>query len=427
MIGKTGVDLIIKNAGELLTLSDSLKEESGLGIIINGAISVKKGKIFWVGKTAELQKEFVLGEGGREIDATGKVVLPGLIDSHTHLIFAGSREHEFEQRIQGLSYLEIAERGGGILSTVEATRKASFEELFILGKKRLNRMLSKGVTTIEAKSGYGLSPQDESKILKVMKALQRSHPVDIVPTFLGAHTVPKEFKDDRDRYVDLLTEEMIPQVAEEQLAEFCDVFCEEKAFNLEESKRILETGKRCGLKPKIHADQLSSGGGADLAAEVGAYSADHLEYVSQTGIERMAEKKVAAVLLPGASFFLSMKKLPPVREMIQRGLAVSLATDLNPGSSMTESLPLMMTMGCTLYRMTPKEVIQATTIHAAKSVGREKEIGSLEVGKKADILILDIPNYKYLPYHFGVDHVECVIKAGKIAFKKTPMISEQVK
>ena len=424
MIGKTGVDLIIKNAGELLTLSDSFKEESGLGIIINGAISVKKGKIFWVGKTAELPKEFVLGEGGREIDATGKVVLPGLIDSHTHLIFAGSREHEFEQRIQGLSYLEIAERGGGILSTVEATRKASFEELFILGKKRLNRMLSKGVTTIEAKSGYGLSPQDESKILKVMKALQRSHPVDIVPTFLGAHTVPKEFKDDRDRYVDLLTEEMIPQVAEEQLAEFCDVFCEEKAFNLEESKRILETGKRCGLKPKIHADQLSSGGGADLAAEVSAYSADHLEYVSQTGIERMAEKKVAAVLLPGASFFLSMKKLPPVREMIQRGLAVSLATDLNPGSSMTESLPLMMTMGCTLLKMMPAEVIRATTIHAARSMGRESAIGSLDVEKEADVLVLDVPNFRYLPYHFGVDHVEIVIKKGRIVYQK-PMVNDQ--
>jgi len=285
-------------------------------------------------------------------------------------------------------------------------------------------MLSKGVTTIEAKSGYGLSPQDESKILKVMKALQGSHPVDIVPTFLGAHTVPKEFKDDRDRYVDLLTEEMIPQVAEEQLAEFCDVFCEEKAFNLEESKRILETGKRCGLKPKIHADQLSSGGGADLAAEVGAYSADHLEYVSQAGIERMAEKKVAAVLLPGASFFLSMKKLPPVREMIQRGLAVSLATDLNPGSSMTESLPLMMTMGCTLLKMMPAEVIRATTIHAARSMGRESAIGSLDVEKEADVLVLDVPNFRYLPYHFGVDHVEIVIKKGRIVYQK-PMVNDQ--
>jgi len=417
MIQPTEVDLIIKNAEELLTLSPSSKEESGLGIIRKGAITVKEGKIFWIGKTEELPKKFGLGKDGQEIDATGKVVMPGLIDSHTHLIFAGSREKEFEQRIQGLSYLEIAERGGGILSTVEATRKASFDELLLLGKKRLDRMLSKGVTTIEAKSGYGLSLQDEMKILKVMKALQEVHPIEIVPTFLGAHTIPREFRDARTRYIDLLTKEMIPRVAQERLAEFCDVFCEEKAFTLEESKKILETGKGYGLKPKIHADQLSPGGGAELAAEVNAFSADHLEHVSQTGIERMAEKGVTAVLLPGASFFLSMKKFPPAREMIQKGVYVSLATDLNPGSSMTESLPLMMTMGCTMYKMVPKEVIQGTTIHAARSMGRENEIGSLEVGKQADILLLAIPNYRYLPYHFGVDHVEVVIKNGKIVYK----------
>ena len=417
-IKPTEVDLLIKNAQELLTLSPSFEEESGLGIIRNGAIAIKGEKIIWVGKTGELPKEFGLNPEGQGIDATGKVVIPGLIDSHTHLIFAGSRENEFEQRIQGLSYLEIAERGGGILSTVEATRKASFDELFSLGKKRLDRMLSKGVITIEAKSGYGLSLQDEMKILKVMKALQESHPIDIVPTFLGAHTIPREFRDARTRYIDLLMKEMIPRVAQERLAEFCDVFCEDKAFTLEESKKILEAGKRYGLKPKIHADQLSSGGGAELAAEVNAFSADHLENVSQTGIERMAEKGVIAVLLPGASFFLSMKKYPPAREMIQKGVFVSLATDLNPGSSMTESLPLMMTMGCTMFKMTPKEVIQAATIHAARSMGREKEIGSLEIGKQADLLLLDIPNYRYLPYHFGVDHVEKVIKKGKVVYQR---------
>lgn len=416
MIPLTEVDVIIQNAGELLTLSPSFKEESGLGIIRKGTVVIKEEKIFWIGKTDQVPREFVLSPKGQKIDAAGKVVMPGLIDSHTHLIFAGSREHEFEQRVQGLSYSEIAEKGGGILSTVEATRKASFDELLILGKKRLNRMLSKGVTTTEAKSGYGLSVGDELKILKVMKALKGSHPIDIVPTFLGAHTIPREFKNERSRYMDLLTEEMIPRVAEEQLAEFCDVFCEDKAFNLEESRKVLETGKRYGLKPKIHADQLSPGGGAELAAEVGAFSADHLEYVSQTGIERMAEENVTAILLPGASFFLSMKRFPPAREMIQGGLAVSLATDLNPGSSMTESLPLMMTMGCTLFKMMPAEVIQATTIHAARSMGREDEIGSLDVGRQADVLILDIPNHKYLPYHFGVDHVEYVIKMGKIVY-----------
>jgi len=412
------VDLIIKNAGELITLSPSFREESGLGIIRNGAITAKEGKIFWVGQMDELPKEFVLSQYGQEMNATGKVVMPGLIDSHTHLIFAGSREGEFEQRIQGLSYLEIAEKGGGILSTVEATRKASLEELFTLGKRRLDRMISKGVTTIEAKSGYGLSLQDEMKILKVMKALKEIHPMEIVPTFLGAHTLPKEFRNDRTRYMDLLTAEMIPEVAHEGVAEFCDVFCEEKAFTLEESKKILETGKRYGLKPKIHADQLSPGGGAELAAEVGAFSADHLEHVSQEGIKKMAEKGVTAVLLPGAIFFLSMKKYPPAREMIEKGVWISIATDLNPGSSMTESLPLMMTMGCTMFKMIPKEVIQATTIHAAKSMGREKEIGSLDVGKQADILLLDIPSYRYLPYHFGVDHTEYVIKRGKIVYQR---------
>jgi len=413
------VDLVIKNAQELLTLSPSFKDESGLGIIRSGAVAVKGTKIFWVGKTEELGEKFILRRDGREIDAREKTVMPGLIDAHTHLVFAGSRENEFEQRIRGLSYLEIAERGGGILSTVEATRKASFDELFSLGKKRLDRMLSKGVTTLEAKSGYGLSLQDEVKILQVMKALQESHPIEIVPTFLGAHTIPREFRDARSRYIDLVIEEMIPRIAQERLAEFCDVFCEEKAFTLEESKRILDRGKRYGLKPKIHADQLSPGGGAELAAGIGAFSADHLEYISREGIKKMAEKGVPAVLLPGASFSLSMKKYPPAREMIEEGVAVCLATDLNPGSSMTESLPLMMTMGCTMFKMSPKEVIQGTTIHAARSMAREKEVGSLEAGKEADLLLLDIPNYRYLPYHFGVDHVEQVIKKGKVVFNKS--------
>jgi len=412
------VDLIIKNADELLTLSPSSQDGSGLGIVQKGAVATRGGRILWVGKTEEISEKLSLSRNGREIDATGKVVMPGLIDAHTHLIFAGSRENEFEERIQGLSYQEIAERGGGILSTVEATRQASFDELLFLGKRRLDRMLSKGVTTVEAKSGYGLSLRDEIKILRVMKALRESHPIDIVSTFLGAHTVPREFTEDRTRYVDLLIEEMIPRVAQERLAEFCDVFCEEKAFTLEESKRILEAGKQHGLKPKIHADQLNSWGGAELAAEVHAYSADHLEYSSPEGIQKMAETGVTAVLLPGASFFLSMKKYPPARDMIEQGVAVSLATDLNPGSSMTESLPLMMTMGCAMYRLLPKEVIQATTIQAARSMGREKEIGSLEVGKQADLLVLDIPNYRYLPYHFGADHVETVIKKGRMIYQK---------
>ncbi len=414
----TEVDLIIKNARELLTLSSSFNDESGLGIIPNGAVAVKGGRIFWIGKTDEFPEDFVLSSAGEAIDATGKVVMPGLIDSHTHLVFAGSRENEFEQRTQGLTYLEIAARGGGIVSTVEATRRASFEELFSLGKRRLDRFLSKGVTTIEAKSGYGLTFEDEIKILRVTKALQQEHPVDIVSTFLGAHTLPREFREERRRYIDLVIREMIPEVARQGLAQFCDVFCEEKAFTLDESREILETGKTYGLKPKIHADQLSPGGGAELAAEVGAYSADHLEYVSSKGIEQMAEKGVTAVLLPGASFFLSMKQYPPAREMIEKGISVALSTDLNPGSSMTESLPLMMTMGCLFFKMTPAEAIKGVTVNAARSMGKEDEIGSLEKGKEGDLVVLDIPNYKYLTYHFGVNHVDLVIKNGKVVYHR---------
>lgn len=416
------IDLIIKNAVEVLTLSSSVKDESGLGIIQDGAVVLKEERIIWVGKSRDLPADLIHGEKTRLIDATGMVVMPGLIDAHTHLIFGGSRENEFEQRIQGLTYLEIASKGGGILSTVEATRRASFEELYSLGRGRLDRFLSKGVTTVEAKSGYGLSLEDELKILRVMKALQKDHPVTIVPTFLGAHTLPKEFKHERRHYIELVTQEMIPAVAQEDLSEFCDVFCEATAFGLEESREILETGVRYGLKPKIHADQLSPNGGAELAAEVEAVSADHLEYVSPRGIEAMAEKGVVAVLLPGASFFLSMKQYPPAREMIEKGVAVSLSTDFNPGSSMTESLPLMMTMGCLFFRMTPAETIKAVTVNAARSMRKESEIGSLEPGKKADLVVLDIPNYKYLPYHFGVDHVKTVVKNGKVVYRYQPSL-----
>lgn len=412
------IDLLIKNATQLITLSSSVKDPSGLGIIPNGAVAIKGEKIFWIGTTDQLPKELSLRKEGKEVDAQGKVVLPGLIDSHTHLVFAGSRENEFEMRIQGLSYLEIAEKGGGILSTVQTTRKASFEELFLLGKKRLNRWLSMGVTTLEAKSGYGLSYEDELKILNVTKALQKEHPVEIVSTFLGAHTIPVEYKQRREEYLHLLIDELIPEVAREGLAEFCDVFCEEKAFSLEESRKILEAGKRYGLKPKIHADQLTPGGGAELAAEIGAFSADHLEYISPQGILLLAEKGVVAGLLPGCSFFLTMKRFPPAREMIEKGVRVALATDFNPGSSMTESLPLIMTMGCLLYRMTPSEVIRAVTLNAAKSIDREEKIGTLDPGKQADMVILDIPNYKYLPYHFGVNHTQYVIKKGEIVYHR---------
>ena len=407
-------DLLIRNASELLTLSPSATDEEGLGIIRNGAVLVGDGRILWAGDSGKIPAGYRMDPKGTVIDASGKVVMPGLVDSHTHLVFGGSRENEFEMRIRGLTYLEIAERGGGIVSTVEATRRASFDELYNLGRKRLDRMLSMGTTTVEAKSGYGLSLKDEIKILRVLKALNESHPVEIIPTFLGAHTLPKEFRADRTRYVDLVAREMIPMVAGEGLAEFCDVFCEEKAFTLEESRRILEEGKRHGLKPKIHADQLSDGSGASLAAELRAFSADHLEFVNAEGIKGMAEKGVAAVLLPGASLFLSMKRFPPARELIEKGVPVALATDFNPGSSMTESLPLMMTLGCLLYRMLPHEVIAATTLHGAAAIDRADRMGSIDPGKQADLVVFDVPHYRCLPYHFGVNHTAWVVKKGKI-------------
>jgi imidazolonepropionase len=347
------------------------------------------------------------------IDAGGRLVMPGMVDPHTHLVFAGSREYELEMRLNGATYLEILRAGGGILATTRKTRAATEEELAWETKKRLNRFLLHGVTTVEAKSGYGLTVEDELKMLRVAKRLNEEHPVDIVSTFMGAHAVPPEYKENPDAYVDLVIEEMIPRVARENLAEFCDVFCEEGVFTVEQSERILEAGKRHGLRPKLHADEIEPMGGAELAARVGAVSADHLLKVSDEGIRRMAEAGVVAVLLPGTAFFL-MAEYARARHMIDQGVPVALATDRNPGSSPTESLPLIMNLACLQMKMTPAEVISAATINAAHAVSRARQVGSLEPGKQADILILDAPNYPYLQYHFGVNLVDTVIKKGKV-------------
>jgi len=417
---KIEADLLVENTSQLVTLKPSPRAtdpEGKLGVIPDGTLAARDGRIVWVGPSGETSKQVSLLPGGKELDASGKVVLPGFIDSHTHLIFAGTREKEFELRLQGASYQEIAAKGGGIKSTVEKTRGASKEELVQIGRKNLDSMLSLGTTTVEAKTGYGLSTKDEIKMLEALRDLAREHPVEVVPTFLGAHEIPPEYAGKTEEYVRLVIEEMIPAVAEKKLALFCDVFCEKGVFSPDQSRRILEAGKRFGLTPKLHADELTPLGGAELAAEVGAVSADHLLFISEKGMEAMAEKGVVATLLPGTAFFLFLGRYAPARRMISRGVTVALASDFNPGSCMTESLPLITTIACTQMRMTPAEAILGITLHAAKALGKEKEIGSLDPGKQADLVLLDIPDYRHLSYHFGVNHAWKVVKKGRVVWE----------
>jgi imidazolonepropionase (EC 3.5.2.7) len=383
-----------------------------LSVIERGGLLIENGKISAAGPDEELKRNY--GEkirSAQRIDASGKIVTPGLIDPHTHLVFAGSREREYAMRLQGKTYMEIMAKGGGIHATTRETRKAGFDQLYEEARGRLDHFLLHGVTTIEAKSGYGLDLKNELKQLKVAKQLDADHPVDIVSTFLGAHAVPSEYQDHPERFVDLVTEEMIPAVAEQKLAEFNDVFCEKGVFTPEQSRRILKAGKRYGLVPKIHADEIEPYGGAELAAEIGAISADHLLKASDKGIRLLAEKGIIAVLLPGTAFFL-MAEFANARKMIESGVAVALATDCNPGSSPTTSLPFIMNLGCLKMGMTPEEVITAATINAAHAIGRAGSIGSLEAGKKADVTIFNVPNYLHLTYQYGMNHVDTVIKDG---------------
>lgn len=413
-------DLVIENAAQILTLrggGNAARAEDKLAVVPGGAIACREGRIVWVGPGREISRQVDFSGNPLRIDASGKTVLPGFIDAHTHPVFAGTREAEFEMRLQGRTYREIAAGGGGILSTVQKTRRAAKEELLAAGRKYLDQMLSLGTTTVEGKSGYGLSLADEIKILEVLRDLGRSHPVEVIPTFLGAHEIPPEYAGRKEDYVRLVTEEMIPAVAERKLAVFCDVFCEEGVFSPEESRRILQAGKRFGLAPKIHADELSPLGGAELAAEVGAVSADHLLFAGNRGIERMAEAGVAAALLPGTAFFLFLGRYAPARRMIELGVTVALASDFNPGSCMTQSLPLIATIACTQMRLTPAEAVLGITLNAARALKREAEIGSLEAGKQADLVILDVPDYRHLVYHFGINHVWKVVKKGKVVWE----------
>lgn len=418
--GKRGsretVDLLLVNANELVTLSgDSPKPRVGkqmreLGIVRDGGLAVKDGRIVAFGKTHDIMKRY---RSDNVLSAQGKTVLPGFIDAHTHLIFAGSREDEFQMRVEGASYMEILNAGGGILKTVRETRKASVDKLAAEGLETLDSMLEHGTTTVEAKSGYGLTTKDELKILEATRRANQLHVVDVIPTFLGAHAVPPEYKGNTHGYVSLVIDEMLPKVAEKVLAEFCDVFCERSVFSLEQSRRILVAGKNHGLKPKIHADEMSLLGGAGLAADVGAVSAEHLLFSSEEGLKAMAAKNVVAVLLPAAAFSLMMGRHADARLMIDCGIPVALGTDFNP-NCLVENMQLVIAFACYLNRLTPAEAITAATINAAHAIGRANDIGTLEAGKKADIVVLKAPNHRFLGYHFGTNLVDKVVKSGRI-------------
>lgn len=408
----------IKHAAQLATLASEksgprIKEEmSNLGLIEDGSLWIEDGIIQAVGTTKELEERYFNKLHQAEIvDASNHLVTPGLVDPHTHVVYGGSREHEFEMRLEGATYMDIMDAGGGIHATTRMTREATEEELIAQTTRRLDSFLAHGVTTIEGKSGYGMNLETELKQLRVMKKLQEQHPIDIVPTFMGAHAVPPEFKGREDEYVDHLIQDMLPVVATEKLAEFNDVFCEKGVFTPEQSERILEAGKRFGLTPKIHADEIEPYGGAEIAAKIGAISAEHLLKASDEGIQAMAKAGTIACLLPATALYLR-EEAAKGRKMIDEGVAVAISTDCNPGSSPTTSMPLVMNLACISMRLTPAESLTAATYNAACAINRQNLVGSLEVGKQADIVLWNTKNYQELQYLFGVNHVKAVWKKG---------------
>ena len=411
-------DLYIHSANYLATVGGHSakpaygQEMGSVGLIEDGAMAIYEGKIVAVGTTAELERTEWIGCSTQQIDARGKLVTPGFVDPHTHALYAGSREHELSLKIKGVPYLEILKLGGGILSTVRQTAQASDEAIKAQTMKRLKSMLGFGITTAEVKSGYGLSLQEELRALRLIKQLKGEQPIDLISTFMGAHAVPPGYSE--ETYTDWVIQGMLPRVAEEHLAEYCDVFCEPGVFSLKSSERILQAAQSYGFKLKIHADELESAGGAELAGRLRVASAEHLLQASDEGISALAGNGVIGVLLPATSFNLAKNSYARARAMIEKGMALALATDCNPGSSPTESMPLVLTLACLYLRMSPEEALSAATINAAHAVGRADRVGSLEVGKQGDVLILDVPNLDYLPYHFGVNPVETVIIKGQL-------------
>ena len=352
------------------------------------------------------------------INARNQVVMPAFVDPHTHLVFAGTRENEFNMRIQGKTYMEIAKEGGGINSTVKETRMAAEEELYAIARRNLMKMIEHGVATFEIKSGYGLDTETELKQLRVIDRLRKTFPVDVKATFLGAHEVPPEYRDNKEKYIDILINEMLPAVKEQGIAEYCDIFCEKGVFDIEESRKILSKAKELGFKIRMHADELTPLGGAELAAELGAKSADHLVYITDKGIDAMVSKNVVFVMLPGTTFFLMSDKYAPAKKIAEKGGIVALSTDFNPGSSYTHSMPMIITLACLKMGLTIEQAINAATINAAYSLDLHNKTGSIHKGKQADLIFLDIPSYKFLVYNYGVNHITSVVKKGKIIFQK---------
>ncbi|HFU4217523.1 TPA: imidazolonepropionase [Streptococcus suis] len=386
------------------------KEMATATILEDGYIAIKDGKILATG-TGEPQADLV-GPETILLSCQGKVATPGLIDCHTHLVYGGSREHEFAQKLAGVSYLDILANGGGILSTVRATREADFDTLYQKSYKLLDYMLDHGVTTVEAKSGYGLDWETEKRQLEVVKKLHEDHPIDLVSTFMAAHAIPEEYKGNNQAYLDLIIESMLPQVKEENLAEFCDIFCEQGVFTAEEARSLLTKAKDMGFKLRIHADEIKSIGGVDLAAELGTVSAEHLMVITDQGIDKLSQAKVIGNLLPATTFSLMEDTYAPARKMLDKGMAITLSTDSNPGSCPTANLQFVMQLGSFMMRLTPVEILNAVTINAAYSVDRQTQIGSFHPGKDADITIFDAPNIDFLFYFFATNLTDQVYKKG---------------
>jgi imidazolonepropionase len=432
------VDLLIHSATQLVTCASPNGPKRGaamreVGLISDGAVAVAEGKIVAIGPSADLRADYTARQ---TIDATGKVVCPGLVDPHTHVVYTGDRVHEFERRLQGATYMEIMQSGGGIVSTMRATRAATVEQLVAESRPRLEAMLALGTTTVEIKTGYGLDTVNELKMLRAIEVLAASSPLDLVPTFLGAHTVPPEYQGRTDAYVDLVISEMLPAVGDWRLEIakppiqspipkghnvsntqspfFCDIFCEANVFDLAQSRRVLEASLALGLLPKIHADEFVNLGGVSLAIELGAVSADHLDVTPSAEVEQLAQSNTIGVVLPAVNFNLGSTHFANARAMLEAGVALALATDINPGSAPCPSMPLVMAMACRYQRLLPAEALNASTINAAYAVGLGERVGSLEPGKQADMLTLNAPDYRHLAYQFGGNLVERVVKRGQL-------------
>jgi len=411
-------DLVVRRARELCTMKPSGKGEAVLGALSEGSLACLEGRIVWVGPDSELDQQVALKPGARTVDASGCTVTPGLVDCHTHAVFAGDRGDEFSARCEGATYLDIARKGGGIASTVRATREASEDRLVELALPRLARLLEYGVTTAEAKSGYALNLPDELKMLRAVARLPSLQPVELVPTLLCAHAVPPEHAQSREAYVELCVREIVPEVARQKLARFCDAFVEQSAFTVEEGRRILGKGKELGLTPRLHADQLSAMGASQLAAELGAATADHLECTDDAGIAAMARAGVAAVLVPTSTLFLKQAAYAPGRRLWDSGLTVALATNLNPGSAMTENASLPVALACLFNGLTPAEALWAFTRGGARALGLDDRLGALEPGKQADLAVHACESHRHLAYHFAVSHVRTVVKRGQVVLDR---------